>query len=149
MMSVGVEYPALPSTVECVGVVGFILRLKAQVFSLILYKYCADTHGLHSFDDRELIPLVVCIHRNYGVFDPQSRQRLTFNALEIRSAVARAAVSTIQMIFVALTENRGESLALQRGEDVNLAADTNRAMGESAQVHRQPQRLSRHYSGPQ
>jgi len=38
MMSVGVEYPALPSTVERVGVVGFILRLKAQVFSLILYK---------------------------------------------------------------------------------------------------------------
>jgi len=38
MMSVGVEYPALPSTVECVGVVGFILRLKAQVFSLILYN---------------------------------------------------------------------------------------------------------------
>jgi len=39
MMSVGVEYPALPSTVECAGVVGFILRLKAQVFSLILYNY--------------------------------------------------------------------------------------------------------------
>jgi hypothetical protein len=38
MISVGVEYPALPSTVECVGVVGFILRLKAQVFSLILYN---------------------------------------------------------------------------------------------------------------
>jgi len=38
-MSVGVEYPALPSTVECVGVVGFILRLKAQVFSLILYNF--------------------------------------------------------------------------------------------------------------
>ena len=42
MMSVGVEYPALPSTVECVGVVGFILRLKAQVFSLILYKQAIE-----------------------------------------------------------------------------------------------------------
>jgi hypothetical protein len=38
IVSVGVEYPALLSTVECVGVVGFILRLKAQVFSLILYN---------------------------------------------------------------------------------------------------------------
>lgn len=33
-----VEYPALPSAVECGGAVGFILRVKAQVFSLILYK---------------------------------------------------------------------------------------------------------------
>jgi len=33
-----VEYPALPSTVDCGGVVGFILTLKGQVFSLILYK---------------------------------------------------------------------------------------------------------------
>ena len=38
IVSVGVEYPALLSTVDCVGVVGFILRLKAQVFSLILYN---------------------------------------------------------------------------------------------------------------
>jgi hypothetical protein len=33
-----VEYPALPSTVDCGGVVGFILTLKGQVFSLILYN---------------------------------------------------------------------------------------------------------------
>jgi len=38
IVSVGVEYPALLSTVGCAGVVGFILRLKAQVFSLISYK---------------------------------------------------------------------------------------------------------------
>jgi len=33
-----VEYPVLPSTVDCGGVVGFILTLKDQVFSLILYN---------------------------------------------------------------------------------------------------------------
>jgi hypothetical protein len=33
-----VEYPALASTVDCRGVVGFILTLKGQVFSSILYK---------------------------------------------------------------------------------------------------------------
>ena len=38
IVSVGVEYPALLSMVECVGFVGFILRLKAQVFSLSLYN---------------------------------------------------------------------------------------------------------------
>jgi len=42
IVSVGVEYPALLSTVDCVGVVGFILRLKAQVFSLILYKQAIE-----------------------------------------------------------------------------------------------------------
>ena len=35
---VDVEYPDLLSTVDCVEFVGFILRLKAQVFSLSLYK---------------------------------------------------------------------------------------------------------------
>ena len=39
VVSVGVEYPALLSAVDCVGIVGFILRLKAQVFSSILYNY--------------------------------------------------------------------------------------------------------------
>jgi len=38
IVSVGVEYPALLSTVIVYGIVGFILRLKAQVFSLSLYK---------------------------------------------------------------------------------------------------------------
>ena len=38
IVSVGVEYPALPSTVDCVGVVGFIWWLKPPVFSLNLYK---------------------------------------------------------------------------------------------------------------
>ena len=38
IVSVGVEYPALLSTMKRVAVVGFILRLKAQVFSLSLYK---------------------------------------------------------------------------------------------------------------
>jgi len=33
-----VEYPALPSTVDCGGVVGFIPRLKSRVFSLKFYK---------------------------------------------------------------------------------------------------------------
>jgi hypothetical protein len=33
-----VEYPALLSTVDCGGIVGFILTLKGQVFSLILYS---------------------------------------------------------------------------------------------------------------
>ncbi len=33
------EYPTLPSTVDCGGIVGFILTLKGQVFSLILYKW--------------------------------------------------------------------------------------------------------------
>jgi len=33
-----VEYPALLSTVDWVGFVGFILRLKAQVFSSNLYN---------------------------------------------------------------------------------------------------------------
>jgi len=32
------EYPVGLSTVGCVGVVGFILTLKGQVFSLILYN---------------------------------------------------------------------------------------------------------------
>jgi hypothetical protein len=58
MMSVGVEYPALPSTVECVGVVGFILRLKAQVFSLILYKWVDEnldgTIGTNSSESSHL-----------------------------------------------------------------------------------------------
>ena len=31
---VGVEYPALPSTVECVGFVGCIPALKGEVLSL-------------------------------------------------------------------------------------------------------------------
>jgi hypothetical protein len=39
IVSVGVEYPALLSTVEWIGVVGSILRLKAQVFSSNLYNY--------------------------------------------------------------------------------------------------------------
>jgi hypothetical protein len=46
IVAVGVEYPALLSTVDCVGVVGFILRLKDQVFSLILYNvawFCKKT----------------------------------------------------------------------------------------------------------
>jgi signal transduction histidine kinase len=38
IVSVGVEYPALLSTVDWVGFVGFILRLKAQVFSSKIYK---------------------------------------------------------------------------------------------------------------
>lgn len=38
IVAVGVEYPALLSTVECVRVVGFILTLKGQVFYLILYN---------------------------------------------------------------------------------------------------------------
>jgi len=38
IVSVGVEYPALLSMVDCVDFVGFILRLKAQVFSLSLYN---------------------------------------------------------------------------------------------------------------
>jgi len=50
-MSVGVEYPALPSTVECVGVVGFILRLKAQVFSLILYNSVTDQPSKHGVQE--------------------------------------------------------------------------------------------------
>jgi len=33
-----VEYPALQSTVDCGGVVGFILRLKPQVFSSNFYN---------------------------------------------------------------------------------------------------------------
>ena len=45
IVSVGVEYPALLSTVDCVGFVGFILRLKAQVFSLSLYNECNDVHA--------------------------------------------------------------------------------------------------------
>jgi len=39
IVSVGVEYPASLSTVDWVGVVGFILRLEAQVFSPNFYKY--------------------------------------------------------------------------------------------------------------
>jgi len=38
IVSVGVEYPALLSTVIVYGIVGFILRLKAQVFSLSIYN---------------------------------------------------------------------------------------------------------------
>ena len=53
IVSVGVEYPALLSTVDCVGVVGFILRLKAQVFSLILYN---KDRGV---DPRRLFSLLV------------------------------------------------------------------------------------------
>jgi len=35
---VGVEYPASLSTVDWIEAVGFILRLKTQVFSSNLYK---------------------------------------------------------------------------------------------------------------
>jgi hypothetical protein len=47
IVTVGVEYPALLSTVDWVGFVGFILRLKAQVFSSNLYNlsYKRQTHG--------------------------------------------------------------------------------------------------------
>jgi hypothetical protein len=58
-VSVGVEYPALLSTVDCVGVVGFILRLKAQVFSLILYNGVTEyTHATPTLNPGE--------SKNYG-----------------------------------------------------------------------------------
>ena len=36
IVSVGVEYPALPSTMGCVGVVGYIPALKGEVLALLL-----------------------------------------------------------------------------------------------------------------
>jgi len=38
IVSVGVEYPSLPSNVVSVRTVGFILTLKGQVFSLVFYN---------------------------------------------------------------------------------------------------------------
>ena len=35
---IDMKYPAMPLTVDRVGIVGFILTLKGQVFSLILYN---------------------------------------------------------------------------------------------------------------
>jgi hypothetical protein len=36
MVRLSVEYPAVPSTVDYIGVVGFILSLQGQAFSLNL-----------------------------------------------------------------------------------------------------------------
>jgi len=54
MVSVGVEYPASPSTVGCGGVVGFILILKGQVFSLNSYKSAAAAFSGSLLDSRLL-----------------------------------------------------------------------------------------------
>ena len=47
IVSVGVEYPALPSTMGCVGFVGLILALKGQVFSSSLYKYIPTVYSIN------------------------------------------------------------------------------------------------------
>jgi putative transposase len=64
MIRISVEYPAVPSTVDCVGVVGFILILKGQAFSLNLCNQYTIQWGKRS---RLEIPVGQDLKDQYGL----------------------------------------------------------------------------------